>query len=141
MVYFESNVALLQVARPHFVDVDIVLQGNQNRFGVDIKGFSDLVNGDSREELLAILSKIRIEGLDGGICIEFFKQYGMESNVNGSAILGDIYARTLESYWKTFDMDFLDHAKSLTQWVLSAANAQRAASNGPQFVVPLTIRF
>lgn len=58
------------------------------------------------------------EGLDGGICIEFFKQYGLEYNINGSAILGDVYARTLESYWKTFDMDFLDHAKSLTQWVL-----------------------
>jgi hypothetical protein len=59
-----------------------------------------------------------VEGLDGGICIEFFKQYGMEYNVNKTAILGDVYRSTLHSYWETFDMDFLDHAKSLTQWVL-----------------------
>jgi hypothetical protein len=30
---------------------------------------------------------------------------------------------------------------SLTQWLLSAANAQRTESNGPQLIVPLTIRF
>jgi hypothetical protein len=59
-----------------------------------------------------------VEGLDGGICIEFFKQYGMEYNVNKTAILGDVYRSTLHSYWETFDMDYLDHAKSLTQWVL-----------------------
>lgn len=59
-----------------------------------------------------------IEGLDGGICIEFFKQYANEYNTNGSAILGDVYFKTLRTYWETFDMDFLDHAKSLTQWVL-----------------------
>ena len=59
-----------------------------------------------------------IEGLDGGICIEFFKQYGMEYDATGSAILGDVYTSTLQSYHNTFDMDFLDHAKSLTQWVL-----------------------
>jgi len=60
-----------------------------------------------------------IEGLDGGICIEFFKQYGEEYDANdGSAILGKVYVQTLKSYWGTFDMDFLDHAKSLTQWVL-----------------------
>jgi len=59
-----------------------------------------------------------IEGLDGGICIEFFKQYGIEYDAHGSAILGDIYTNTLRSYHNTFDMDFLDHAKSLTQWEL-----------------------
>jgi len=59
-----------------------------------------------------------VGGLDGGICIEFFKQYRMEYDVNEYAILGDVYRNTLHSYWETFDMDFLDHAKSLTQWVL-----------------------
>ena len=60
-----------------------------------------------------------VEGLDGGICIEFFKQYGMEYEANdGSAILGDVYVKTLQSYHDTFDMFFLDHAKSITQWVL-----------------------
>jgi len=55
-----------------------------------------------------------IGGLDGGICIEFFKQYGTE----GHHILGDAYTQTLRSYAMTFDMENLDHAKSLTQWVL-----------------------
>ena len=59
------------------------------------------------------------EGLDGGICIEFFKQYGEEYETNdGATILGDIYAKTLVSYYNTFDMEFLDHAKTYTQWVL-----------------------
>jgi len=59
------------------------------------------------------------EGLDGGICIEFFKQYGIEYEANdGSAILGDVFYNTLSTYHTTYDMDFLDHAKSLTQWVL-----------------------
>jgi hypothetical protein len=55
-----------------------------------------------------------IGGLDGGICIEFFKQYGTE----GHHILGDAYTQTLRNYATTFDMENLDHAKSLTQWVL-----------------------
>lgn len=60
-----------------------------------------------------------IEGLDGGICIEFFKQYGLEYDANGgSVILGDVFINTLQSYHDNFDMDFLDHGKSLTQWVL-----------------------
>jgi len=60
-----------------------------------------------------------IEGLDGGICIEFFKQYSQEYDENeGSAFLGDVFINTLRSYHNTYDMDFLDHAKSLTQWVL-----------------------
>jgi hypothetical protein len=59
-----------------------------------------------------------VEGLDGGICIEFFKQYGIDYNDKGSAILGNVYTDTLRSYHNQFDMDFLDHAKSLTQWVL-----------------------
>lgn len=59
-----------------------------------------------------------VEGLDGGICIEFFKNYSYYYNRDGYAILGDVYRSTLHSYWETFDMDFLDHAKSLTQWVL-----------------------
>lgn len=59
-----------------------------------------------------------IDGLDGGICIEFFKQYGFDYNENGYGILGNVYTDTLRSYVQTFDMDFLDHAKSLTQWVL-----------------------
>ncbi|KYK25842.1 hypothetical protein AYK20_04095 [Thermoplasmatales archaeon SG8-52-1] len=59
-----------------------------------------------------------VEGLDGGICIEFFKQYGIDYNNKGSAILGNVYTDTLRAYHNQFDMDFLDHAKSLTQWVL-----------------------
>ncbi|MBN2065323.1 MAG: peptidase C25 [Candidatus Thermoplasmatota archaeon] len=55
-----------------------------------------------------------IDGLDGGICIEFFKQYGQE----GHHILGDAYTQTLRSYVSTFDMENQDHAKSLQQWVL-----------------------
>ncbi|KYK24993.1 hypothetical protein AYK24_05490 [Thermoplasmatales archaeon SG8-52-4] len=59
-----------------------------------------------------------VEGLDGGICIEFFKQYGIDYNAQNSAILGNVYTDTLRAYHNQFDMDFLDHAKSLTQWVL-----------------------
>jgi len=55
-----------------------------------------------------------IGGLDGGICIEFFKQYGQ----NGYHVLGDAYAQTLISYINTFDMEEDDHIKSLQQWVL-----------------------
>jgi len=55
-----------------------------------------------------------IEGLDGGICIEFFKQYG----TYGHHVLGDAYTQTLRTYVDTFDMGFLDHAKSLQQWAL-----------------------
>ncbi|RLI49641.1 MAG: peptidase C25, partial [Candidatus Thorarchaeota archaeon] len=53
-------------------------------------------------------------GLDGGICIEFFKQYG----TNGHEVLGDAYIQTQNAYVDQFDMEFMDHAKSLTQWVL-----------------------
>ena len=59
-----------------------------------------------------------IEGLDGGICIEFFKQYADAYNTDGYGILGDVYTGTLREYVQTFDMDFLDHAKSLTQWAM-----------------------
>ena len=60
-----------------------------------------------------------VEGLDGGICIEFFKQYAIDFDHNeGSAILGNVYTDTLRAYHNQFDMGFLDHAKSLTQWVL-----------------------
>ncbi len=59
-----------------------------------------------------------IDGLDGGICIEFFKQYAQRYNNDGYSILGDAYSGTLREYALTFDMDFLDHAKSLTQWTL-----------------------
>jgi hypothetical protein len=55
-----------------------------------------------------------IEGLDGGICIEFFKQYG----TYGHHVLGDAYTQTLRTYVETFDMGFLDHVKSLHQWAL-----------------------
>ena len=59
-----------------------------------------------------------IEGLDGGICIEFFKQYGILYNDMGYGILGDAYTNTLTEYINKYDIEFLDHAKSLTQWVL-----------------------
>ena len=55
-----------------------------------------------------------IDGLDGGICIEFFKQYGQE----GHQILGDVYGQTITSYLNNFNMDNQDHAKSVHQWVL-----------------------
>lgn len=55
-----------------------------------------------------------IGGLDGGICIEFFKQYGE----NGYHVLGDAYTQTLISYINTFDMLEDDHVKTLHQWVL-----------------------
>jgi hypothetical protein len=57
-----------------------------------------------------------IEGLDGGICIQFFKNYSIDYNRDGYAILGDVYTSTLQAYHDNFDMDNLDHAKSLTQW-------------------------
>jgi hypothetical protein len=60
-----------------------------------------------------------IEGLDGGICIEFFKQYGIQYNSHGYGVLGDVYQNTLTTYVNSFDVaGNLDHAKSLTQWVL-----------------------
>jgi len=55
-----------------------------------------------------------IGGLDGGICIEFCKQYGQ----NGYDILGEAYSQTLTTYVQTFDITNQDHAKSLQQWVL-----------------------
>ena len=59
------------------------------------------------------------EGLDGGICIEFFKEYGVQYNDNSGAVfLGDVYSNTLKNYVDTFDLEMLDHAKSLNQWTL-----------------------
>ena len=55
-----------------------------------------------------------IGGLDGGICIMFFKQYGE----NGYHVLGDAYVQTQIEYIDTFDMHEDDHIKSLHQWVL-----------------------
>jgi hypothetical protein len=52
-------------------------------------------------------------GLDGGICIEFFKQYNAGFN-----ILGDTYMQTQLSYVDNFDMSLQEHGKSLSQWVL-----------------------
>ena len=54
------------------------------------------------------------EGLDGGIGIEFYKQYFQE----GHHILGETLKETQVSYISQFDMEDLDHVKSLTQWVL-----------------------
>ena len=54
------------------------------------------------------------EGLDGGIGIEFFKQYFQE----GHDILGETYKETQLSYIYQFDLEDLDHAKSLVQWLL-----------------------
>jgi hypothetical protein len=59
-----------------------------------------------------------IGGLDGGICIEFFKQYAKKYNQNGFGILGDVYTQTLVQYTIDFDIGNMDHAKSLSQWVL-----------------------
>jgi len=59
-----------------------------------------------------------VEGFDGGICIEFMKQYRELYDTEGYGNLGDVYKNTQVSYCNQFDMDFLDHAKSLTQWVL-----------------------
>jgi len=54
------------------------------------------------------------EGLDGGIGIEFYQQYFQE----GVHILGETFKETQISYISQFDLENLDHAKSLTQWVL-----------------------
>jgi hypothetical protein len=59
-----------------------------------------------------------IDGLDGGICIEFFKQYTSKYNQYGYGILGDAYTQTLVQYTHDFDIENMDHAKSLSQWVL-----------------------
>jgi len=55
-----------------------------------------------------------IDGLDGGICIEFFRQYGEE----GHHILGKAYTQTVRTYVTSFDMGNQDHAKTLQQWAL-----------------------
>lgn len=52
-------------------------------------------------------------GLDGGISIEFFKQYA-----EGHDILGDAYRLTQTNYVLDFDMLLQEHGKTLTQWVL-----------------------
>ncbi len=54
------------------------------------------------------------EGLDGGIGIEFYRQYFLE----GHHILGETYKETQVTYAAQYDIENLDHAKSLTQWVL-----------------------
>ena len=36
----------------------------------------------------------------------------------GYGILGDAYTNTLTEYINKYDIELLDHAKSLTQWVL-----------------------
>ena len=59
-----------------------------------------------------------IDGLDGGICIEFFKQYANKYNQDGYGILGDVYTQTLLQYTYDFDIENMDHAKSLSQWIL-----------------------
>ena len=55
-----------------------------------------------------------ITGLDGGISLEFFRQYGEE----GHHILGETYSQTLTYYIGTFDMEEDDHVKTVQQWVL-----------------------
>jgi hypothetical protein len=55
-----------------------------------------------------------IGGLDGGISLEFFRQYGEE----GHDILGETYKQTLTYYANNFDMQEDDHVKTLVQWVL-----------------------
>jgi len=55
-----------------------------------------------------------IGGLDGGISLEFFRQYGEE----GHDILGETYSQTQTYYASTFDMQEDDHIKSLQQWLL-----------------------
>lgn len=55
-----------------------------------------------------------ISGLDGGISLEFFRQYGEQEY----HILGDAYCQTQIYYNNNFDMDEDDHIKSLQQWVL-----------------------
>ena len=59
-----------------------------------------------------------IDGLDGGICIEFFKQYADQYNDHGYGILGNTYTQTLVAYTGDFDIQNMDHAKTLSQWVL-----------------------
>ena len=55
-----------------------------------------------------------IGGLDGGLSLEFFRQYGEM----GYDILGDTYRQTLVYYINNFDMHEDDHVKTLQQWVL-----------------------
>ncbi len=55
-----------------------------------------------------------ISGLDGGISLDFFRQYAEE----GHDILGDAYGETITQYLNTFDMEEDDHIKSVQQWVL-----------------------
>ena len=59
-----------------------------------------------------------IDGLDGGICIEFFEQYGIQYNDIGYGILGDAHQRTITNYVNEFDITEDDHAKTIQQWVL-----------------------
>ncbi|UCF13488.1 MAG: peptidase C25 [Thermoplasmatales archaeon] len=55
-----------------------------------------------------------INGLDGGLSRDFFRQYGEE----GHQILGETHSQTLTNYIGTFDMEEDDHVKTVQQWVL-----------------------
>jgi hypothetical protein len=55
-----------------------------------------------------------IGGLDGGLCLDFFRQYGEL----GYDILGEAYEKTLTDYVNNFDMEEDDHVKTIQQWVL-----------------------
>jgi len=72
-----------------------------------------------------------IEGLDGGICALFFEEYAKYYDVEGYANLGDTFTSTLKTYWNTFDMEHLDHAKSLTQWTLMGDPSLRIGGYDP----------
>jgi hypothetical protein len=62
---------------------------------------------------------ITTEGLDVGICIEFFKQYEIQYGDNsGAVVLGDVYSNVLTNYVDLYDISLLDHAKTLAQWTL-----------------------
>jgi hypothetical protein len=54
-----------------------------------------------------------ILGMDGGVCIEFFKQYDA-----GYHILGDTYFHTQTDYMTNFNMNLQEHGKTMSQWVL-----------------------
>ncbi len=55
-----------------------------------------------------------INGLDGGLSLDFFRQYGEE----GHQILGETHSQALTYYIGTFDMEEDDHVKTVQQWVL-----------------------
>lgn len=59
-----------------------------------------------------------IDGLDGGICIDFFEQYGLQYDNIGYGILGDAFQRTVTNYVKNYNVEEDDHAKTIQQWAL-----------------------